>query len=152
MSENQQPQQNPADVGAIWIKTGKNEQNLLSIGLEGKNYTGFKNDRKTEGSKQPDYNICEYVDGKPVRVGAAWTGKSGQGRDKLSMKFGDGEDARFYTAVMRDGAEEFTEDSKQAHMTILKSTPAEELEAATADAEAVAESAPAAEKKKGVSL
>lgn len=46
----------------------------------------FKNDKKPEGSKQPDYNGTAEVNGKQVEI-AAWlrTGKSG--KKFLSLKF-----------------------------------------------------------------
>jgi uncharacterized protein (DUF736 family) len=44
-------------VGAAWIKKGKNG-NFLSLTIEGKKYTLFKNNYKTE-EKHPDYRVFE---------------------------------------------------------------------------------------------
>jgi uncharacterized protein (DUF736 family) len=45
-------------VGAAWIKKTKKGDSFLSLTIEGKKYTLFKNTYKTE-DKQPDYRVYE---------------------------------------------------------------------------------------------
>jgi uncharacterized protein (DUF736 family) len=45
-------------IGAAWIKKTKNGDSFLSLTIEGKKYTLFKNKYKTE-DKQPDYRVFE---------------------------------------------------------------------------------------------
>ena len=46
----------------------------------------FKNDKKAEGSKQPDYNGNAEVNGKKVEI-AAWIRTSKTGKKFMSLKF-----------------------------------------------------------------
>lgn len=40
-----------------WLNTSKKGNDYIQFTIEGKKYRMFKNNRKEEGSKQPDYNI-----------------------------------------------------------------------------------------------
>ena len=52
------------------------------------NMTGilFKNDKKEEGSKQPDYNGTAEIDNKQLEI-AAWIRTSKTGKKFMSLKF-----------------------------------------------------------------
>ena len=46
----------------------------------------FKNDKKEEGSKQPDYNGSAEIDNKQLEI-AAWIRTSKTGKKFMSLKF-----------------------------------------------------------------
>lgn len=51
------------NIGAVWKKTSQSGTSFLSGKLEdGTPIMIFKNDKKVEGSKQPDYRIVSEVD------------------------------------------------------------------------------------------
>lgn len=46
----------------------------------------FRNERKTEGSKQPDYNGTATVNGKKMKI-SAWVKESKAGKKYFSFSF-----------------------------------------------------------------
>jgi len=106
------------EIGAIWIKSDKNDKTFLSIQIGDKHFQGFTpTEKKTD--KSPDYNIIKFnADGTSDLVGAAWKGLTKNDRQKLTIKMNDGV---FYTAVMRDGQDDQPEDSNRAQMTVFGS-------------------------------
>jgi len=138
---------NDNEAGAIWIHEDKQGNPMLRIGLDGKDYTGFKNVDKTN-EKAPDYNIVQYVDGKPNQVGVAWSGKTKNDNQKLNIKMDAGETSIYLTAVMRNN-ENIDEKSNRADMTIFKPSGAEEIAVASqaAEADAAAVDAPVVKAK-----
>ncbi len=56
-------QEQKKSIGGIWIKTARNGSEYLSIKIGDKNFVAFQN-RKKDGSNQPDYYIPEPMDGQ----------------------------------------------------------------------------------------
>ena len=131
---------NNDQAGAIWIKEGTAKGTVLSVGIDGEMYVGFKNDKKGDNAKAPDYNICrKKEDGKFEIVGAAWAGTTAKDRTKLEIKLELTENAPVYfTAVARDGELK----GNQADMTILRHATKEEQLEMDVKAEAGAVEAP----------
>jgi hypothetical protein len=138
---------NSNEAGAIWIRV-KDGKPILSIVINGEQYSGFKNDPK-RSENAPDYDIVQYSEAGRKAVGAGWIGETKNKNEKLNIKL-NGETPVYYTAVRRSG--EAT--GKAADFTIFVPTPAQVLETETADAEATAEApaaeAPAAKKHKSI--
>lgn len=139
-------QQQDNSAGAIWINEGKGKkagEKILSVALDGEMYTGFKNTKKGDNDKAPDYNICRKLDdGKFETVGAGWAGTTKQDRQKLSIKMDvPGQETTYFTAVTRDGEPT----GKRADMTILRN--ADKSEQLTMDANAAVVEEPAAKAK-----
>jgi uncharacterized protein (DUF736 family) len=60
---------NQRNVGGGWKKTGKKGDQYISLSLELEGQNGpkhrilmFKNHKKVEGSKQPDYRLVMFTD------------------------------------------------------------------------------------------
>ena len=52
------PQQNPDELGALWIKKGAKGTYLTGT-INGQAVVCFRNDRKAEGSNQPDFRVLK---------------------------------------------------------------------------------------------
>ena len=107
---------NSNEAGAIWIGEDKKGNEKLSIKIGDRSLYAFPNQKKTdaeEDSKKPDYNVIEFSGDDSALVGAAWLGKTGNDRDKLTLKVGE----VYYTAVMCDEKEGQSEN--RADMTIF---------------------------------
>ena len=59
---------NPNELGALWIKTG-NRGEYMTGTINGVAVVVFRNDRKEEGSKQPDWRVLKSIP-KEQREGA----------------------------------------------------------------------------------
>lgn len=59
--------QNPDELGALWIKQGGKGEYMTGT-INGQPVVVFRNDRKTAGSKQPDWRVLKSKpqDGKPT--------------------------------------------------------------------------------------
>lgn len=51
-------QRNPDELGALWIKSGAKGEYMTGT-INGVAVVLFKNDRKEEGSKQPDWRVLK---------------------------------------------------------------------------------------------
>jgi hypothetical protein len=49
---------NPDELGALWIKSGRKGDYLTGT-INGQAVVCFRNDRKAEGSKQPDWRVLK---------------------------------------------------------------------------------------------
>ena len=49
---------NPDELGALWVKTGGRGDYMTGT-INGVAVVVFKNDKKTEGSKQPDWRVLK---------------------------------------------------------------------------------------------
>lgn len=52
------PNQNPDELGALWEKTSS-RGTYFTGQVNGVNVVVFRNDRKAEGSKQPDWRVLK---------------------------------------------------------------------------------------------
>ena len=95
------------DFGGIWLEED-GDGVKLNIRIEGKKYTGKKNDRKT-AENHPDYRITNEAG---EDAGAAWKGETKQQNKKLSIKLKDY--PKSLTAVQRKEPKE-----NEPHMVIF---------------------------------
>lgn len=90
------------EAGAAWIKTDKNNEEFLSILLNGENYNAFHAKNRAKETS-PDLNLVKFNEsGESDLVGAIWIGETKNQRTKLTIKMNDGV---YYTAVKRDVVE-----------------------------------------------
>lgn len=52
------PNQNPDELGALWIKHGAKGEYMTGT-INGQAVVVFRNDRKADGSKQPDWRVLK---------------------------------------------------------------------------------------------
>lgn len=64
------PNQNPDELGALWEKTSGRGTYMTGT-INGVNVVVFRNDRKADGSKQPDWRVLKSKP-KPTASESGW--------------------------------------------------------------------------------
>jgi hypothetical protein len=68
----EQAKRNPDELGALWVKSGRKGDYMTGT-IEGVGAVVlFRNDRKVEGSKQPDWRVLKSKPKDEQRGGEDW--------------------------------------------------------------------------------